>query len=559
MKTIIIFGVILILTIVTPDFFINSGIYFFLDSIFYPVYELKNFFSQSIYFHLRDSLSLLLWYKIYSKIFLLFILIIGAFLWYKIWKLINSILEIKDNKINLLLIISSILFVILNPFIYERLVTQSWIALAIFFIWLGLVYLIEYILNINNKKLYLSWFFFGISFMIMPHTAVFLLIIAIVTLSFFFKKFTIKNILISIWIFLFINANWLIWSLFLNENKTIWKISTFNTQNIESFTSNSLNWLWTEITNLLLYWFWWEKYNRLLTPDNNYWYLAWFAILIIIIYGWIELYKRKKKLTLYLLTLAIVSYILSLWISSPLFAWFNELLYTYVPYYIWMREPQKLTWLVMIVYAIFFLVWIYSILENNKNFKRKEYIKKVLLNSYSIISYMFILLIIWSPNVLFWFNGQLKISDYPDEIFQSRDNLIEFNDKDVLVLPWHSYMACEWSNRKVFSNPIWHILKPVTTIMADNIEVADLYTNSNSDRSKQIEKFVKTKDFTILKKLNIDTIYFMDKCADFPKYKYLEKSDELQKVFQSNYIKIYKINWSLFPLIRGREFKREVF
>jgi len=78
--------------------------------------------------------------------------------------------------------------------------------------------------------------------------------------------------------------------------------------------------------------------------------------------------------------------------------------------------------------------------------------------------------------------------------------------------------------------------------MADNIEVADLYTNSNSDRSKQIEKFVKTKDFTILKKLNIDTIYFMDKCADFPKYKYLEKSDELQKVFQSNYIKIYKIN-----------------
>lgn len=541
MKTIITFSIILILTIVTPDFFIKSGIYFFLDSIFYPIHELKNFFFQSIFFHLRDLLSLLLWYKIYSKIFLLFILIIGTFLWYKIWKLINNILDIKEENIKSLLTISSISFVILNPFIYERLVTQSTISLAILLIWFWLIYLIEYILNINNKKLYLSWLFFGLSFMIMPHTAVFLLIIWVITLSFFFKKFTIKNILISIGIFLFINSNWLIWWLFLNENNISSKVSVFNTQNIESFTSNSLNGLGTEITNLLLYWFWWEKYNRLLIPDNNYWYIAWFIIFWIVVYWWIELYKRKKKLTLYLLTLAVVSYILSLGISSVLFSWFNELLYTYVPYYIGMREPQKLTWLVMIVYAIFFLVWVYSILENNSNFKRKEYIKKVLLNQYSIISYIFILIIIWSPNVLFWFNGQLKISDYPDEIFQSRDNLIEFNDKDVLVLPWHSYMACEWSNRKVFSNPIWHILKPVTTIMADNIEVADLYTNSNSDRSKQIEEFIKTKDFTILKNLEIDTIYFMDNCADFPKYKYLETSDELQKVFQSTNIKIYKI------------------
>ena len=206
-----------------------------------------------------------------------------------------------------------------------------------------------------------------------------------------------------------------------------------------------------------------------------------------------------------------------------------------------MREPQKLTGLVMIVYAIFFLVWVYSILENNINFKRKEYIKKILLNHYSIITYIFILIIIWSPNVLFWFNGQLKISDYPNEIFQSRDNLIEFNDTNVLVLPWHSYMACEWSNGKVFSNPIWHILKPVTTIMADNIEVANLYTNSNNERSKEIDKFIKTKDFKILKKLEIDTIYFMDRCADFPKYKYLENSEELKKVFESVYVKIYKV------------------
>ena len=552
MKTIIIFSIILIFLILWSEFFIKSGTYLLLDNISFPIYELKSFFSQTLFFHWFDLVNYFLWYSISIKLIFLTTLILWIFLWYKIWKLINNILDIKEDKIIILLSISSISFIILNPFIYERLATQIWIALAIFFIWLWLVYLIEYILDkIADtslpkgrdwvRALYLSSLFFGLSFMIMPHTAIFLLIIAIVTLSFFFKKFTIKNILISLFIFLFVNANWLIWSLFLDENKTISTISTFNTQNIESFTSNSLNWLWTEITNLLLYWFWGGKYNRLLIPDNNYWYLAWFAILLIIIYGWIELYKRNKKLTLYLLTLAIVWYILSLWISSSLFAWFNELLYKYVPYYIWMREPQKLTGLVMIVYAIFFLVWVYSILKNNSNFKRKEYIKKILLNHYFIISYIFILLIIWSPNVLFWFNGQLKISNYPNEIFESRDNLIEYNDKNVLVLPWHSYIACEWSNRKVFSNPIWHILKPVTTIMADNIEIWNLYTNNNNERSKQIDEFIKNKDFKILKSLDIDTIYFMDRCADFSKYKYLEKSDDLKKVFESTYVKIYKI------------------
>jgi hypothetical protein len=43
----------------------------------------------------------------------------------------------------------------------------------------------------------------------MPHTAVFVLLIAIITLSFYYKKFSVKNIVITIAIFLLVNANWL--------------------------------------------------------------------------------------------------------------------------------------------------------------------------------------------------------------------------------------------------------------------------------------------------------------------------------------------------------------
>lgn len=542
MKKIIVFIIILAIVTLGIEFFYKPWIYFGLDVVFYPIYNLKSFFSQSLYLHLWDIINLIFGYQFYWRLLLFCTFLVWTLLWIYIWNLIWRILNIKDEKKLFFIKFFSISFIVFNPFVYERFITQTNIILSIYFIWFGLISLIEYILTFKNNKLYLSWIFFWISFMIMPHTLVFLLIIFITTLSFFYKNFSIKKIFFSISIVFLINSNWLIWSLFLNETKSLWKISTFNVQNIEAFTSNNLNSLWVEITNILLYWFWWGKYNRLDIPDNNYWYLAWFLILWIIIYGWYELYKIRKKLTLYLLSLATFAYILWLWISSTLFSWINELLYEYIPYYIWMREPQKLIGILMIVYSIFFLIWAYTILEKNKTFKRKEYFKKIFLNNYFVMGYILILILIWSPNVLFWFNGQLKISNYPKEIFQSRDNLIEYNDTNVLILPWHSYMACEWSYWTVFYNHVKNILLPINVISSDNIEIGHLYTNNkNNNRSKKIDKFIETKDFSILKKLNIDTIYFMDKCADFPKYNYLEKSKKLKKVFESNYIKIYKI------------------
>jgi hypothetical protein len=168
--------------------------------------------------------------------------------------------------------------------------------------------------------------------------------------------------------------------------------------------------------------------------------------------------------------------------------------------------------------------------------------KKIFLNKYSISVYLFILLTTWSPNVLFWFNGWLKITDYPKEIATSKDFLKQNNIKEnILILPWHSYTACVWTQWKVIANPLKYILNPIDTISSDNIEIEKLYSNSNDNRSKQIEQFIKTKDFNILKKININTIYFTDYCADYPKYKFIKKSKKLDNIFSSQLIKIYNI------------------
>ena len=63
----------------------------------------------------------------------------------------------------------------------------------------------------------------------------------------------------------------------------------------------------------------------------------------------------------------------------------------------------------------------------------------------------------------------------------------------------------------------------------------------NNPISKQVEKFIETKDLEILKNLWVQNIIFQDKCWYFEKYLFLEELDWLKKVFDKKYLKIYKI------------------
>jgi hypothetical protein len=90
--------------------------------------------------------------------------------------------------------------------------------------------------------------------------------------------------------------------------------------------------------------------------------------------------------------------------------------------------------------------------------------------------------ILWTPTLLIGFWGQLNISDYPDDIFEAKKFInTEFSQDDkILNLPWHSYMACDWTYGKVTANRAKDIYYPANIISSDNIEIAHLYTNSNS-------------------------------------------------------------------------------
>jgi len=534
MKTIIWFTAILLFLILWPDFFTKSWIPFILDSIFYPIYHFQPFFSQTLWWHLRDLMVILFGYIAYSKFYILFTQLVWAFLWYKVWNIVSEFLKVWGNE-KVFLIILTISFVLLNPFSYERWITQVGILMAVYFIWLWLVYLIDFILKWKSKLIYLSSLFFGIAFTIMPHTIVFVTIIWIISLIFFFKKFSIKQILISLWIFLLLNLNWLVWTLFLQDNWPAQTIKNFNQINIEVFTSNTLKPLNVEFTNLLLYWFWWEKYHHLKLPEWR-WYIAWFFIFFIILLWIYQLFKTNKRLTFYLISLWIISYVLALWISSDIFKPFNMLLYDHIPFYIWMREPWKLIWLLMIIYAIFFTFWNYFIIKEIKKIDKKWF------NYWTVWIFVFLIILSWSRNILLAYNGQLFITNYPKDIFKSKDFISNQNlTWKIIIFPWHSYLACAWTRWKIISNPVPYILNNKNIVSAKNIEISKLYSNNVNNYDKWVFTFLKTKDISYLKNLWINYIYWQKYCADFKTYDFLDNSKNLQKIFSWNFINIYKI------------------
>ena len=541
MKKLLIFILLFFVLILWIDFFISSWFYYNLDTVFYPIDNLSNFFSRTVFFHFWD-IWMLVNYKIFSKLFLILCLCLWAFLWYKLANyLINNFIIINNKNIILLLQISSIIFTISNPFIYERLVTQTWVVFWIFFIWIWFTYLLEFFEKKDDKKFYLSSLFFWLALSALPHTIFFVVIIWIISLIFFLKHFSLKNIFVWILIFIWINLNWLIWDFFLNNIQNWVKNITnnLNTENVEVFKQNSIWGLWVELTSLTWYWFWWEKYWHVDIPNLSiFWYFSAICIFSIILIGAVNIFQKDKKIFYYFLTLYTIFFILALWFSSSIFYWFNNFLYSYIPFYIGMREPWKFLWVIAILNTIFFVIWIYWVV---KYFKSKFEIEKSFFDLLSMVIIIFIITSLYTPWILFGFRGQIKIVNYPEEYFESKSFLAEKKEFKNVIFPWHTYIKCEWWNGRISWNTYQHILWFKESIYSDNIEIWNIYTNNNNPVSQKVEEFLKTKNLKLLEDLWIKNIIFQYKCADFEAYKFLESLNWLEKVFDKKYLKIYKI------------------
>ena len=335
-----------------------------------------------------------------------------------------------------------------------------------------------------------------------------------------------------------LNGNWLVGSLFLWHNDTLQQVQSFNASNIENFNTNAMFPLNVYGTSLLLYGFWGERWWHFLLPEsiNPSWFNAGFFLIIIIILWGYFLYLHDKKLFFTLLGITLISYILWVWTSSHIWGKQVMFLYTHVPLYMGMREPQKWFWLNLLTYSIFFASGVAGVsmyLRNTLNFSQ--------LKQAFFLFLLIVFLQLWTPGILFWYHGQLFIWDFPKD-FTLMHTFPFKKDSKVLIVPWHSYFWCSWTRWRIIANN-FNVFVPVNTLISDNIEIGSLYSNSNNKASKDIEKYLGNHDIQLLEKNQISYVINLKHCADFNQYEYLSSDTHFTNMLASENLDIYKINY----------------
>ncbi len=297
---------------------------------------------------------------------------------------------------------------------------------------------------------------------------------------------------------------------------------------------------------LAMYGFWGDRTEQYVVQKDvvRGWFWLFLIILGLVIFGAISKLKEYKAIVLILI--GIISFVLSVGFAYPPFRllinFLNQNLFIFKGF----RESQKFSALLVLVYAYFGALGINSIVEGLK-VRKLEGLKVRKLESLKmfLLAFLIILPILYSPMMFWGFRGQLSVSDYPSDWFRANEILNQDQDNfKVLFFPWHQYMLFSFTNGKVIANPAPNFFdKPV--IAGDNMELAEIYTQSRRPISKFIENEILAKREIInnlgqiLKPLSIKYVILV-KQEDWQTYGFLDWQTDLKQIYDSKHLKIYQ-------------------
>ena len=518
------------LVIMGVEWIYTGGVFFLLDYISYPVTSWNlDFWRVNLITLLAEGGMRLLGYQLFSKLFFFVTIFLSGWLGFVLAIQIANLLKVESQH-HTPLAIAGVFLLMLNPVLYERMITQPWVYLAFVLMGFGLIQVLKTISDWKLKYYLFAGLLFGGAIGVSSHTVfmsgVFCLIYALLYLR---TKKVLLGLVFLMGMTLLPNLNWLIGGFLGNWSVVTDTLATFNQANIEGFLSHALTPFNLELTSLMLYGFWGERAGHFVCPEdvNPLWWVF-PVILFIVSIGWYRFsYKNNKKLIWFLILVWILSWIFATGISSSRFWALNQWMFDNIPYYIGLREPQKWVGLLLFVRATGILLAFSKLLclLDELRWSKREMQKKIV-----PLGVLVLILIANTPALIWGFYGQLVLSDYPTDYQTYKQTTLSWDLRKgkILILPRHSYLACPWTQRKIISNPLKAYLGNNPQIVSsDNIEVANLYTNSTSLQSKNIEAFLQKKDLALIS--GFSTIIMMEYCADHQNYDFLKNLTGLQK------------------------------
>ncbi len=530
---------------ITAPFFFHRGYLFLPDTIWGPnmlvgfdqrfliINFISNIFSN---FGIGD---------IFQKIFLTTIIIVLLWGGYRL----SSVFINKQSRF---IAFAGSLFVLFNPFVYDRMLYGQWgIPLSLGCVCIGLSFFIEWMREVKLiKKTRYAFTFFGIAVLTTPQSLFFIFILIIpIILIIYFKNikrlqspelrtnlltFILKQILVGIFILLIINCVWII---DLSQSLKTFGGSQVTQLDYEAFKTSG-NTPGEAMKNvILLSGFWGKDQHRYIdiTQIKYFWGRAFAITGTIMLYGLLTLFidRRKRYLGIGISIILFICILLALGLASGLTSNLTLWLHSYFPFYDILRETGKWVFVIVILYLFLLLYGIDCI-------KQKLSHEEI---SYKILKIILTISIIMQAPFLFWgFSRQVKPVMYPSD-WQAVDSILQSTNCDgsTLVLPWHLYIKINWVDN-IVSNPAKVFFKCPVIVSSNPEWKGSGYTKD--DYSEKIPNWISSHgNIQALKEIDSKIGYIiLLKEADWILNSWISEKQGVDKVYEGDNILLYKVN-----------------
>ena len=450
----------------------------------------------------------------------------------------------------------SVLYAV-NPFVYERFLAGQWKVLAAYaFLFPFISLLIRFYRELSWRSALEAtiWLLlmgmFSLHFLVMGAIIMGLYALAAAVRMSTAREWQILKtflwrLCVSIALLCALSSYWIIPAL--TTKTTV--ISTFTGADLEAFKTAGDTHIGTLGNVAALYGFWgehevWSAYHS--SPKERLWlWGASGAALAILIALGVAVGLRNPRTRFSVLLVAsvgIVALVFSTGLGQSVFLPFNTWLFAHIWFWRGFRDTEKWSGVLALAYALLGGLGLGYFVHNLAGYKKL--VRLVVLS-------VCILPLLYTPNMLFGFNNQLRPVEYPSTWQEANNTLKQDASCKAIFLPWHEYYTAIFNNRVLAANtaPAYFDCNIVSPANAEIGDVGDGIKASDATYQaidQAITSNTEAPDATVklLASYGVRYIIFTpdEKYDDPYQYPFLTSS-KLHKVIDSPSLALYSVVW----------------
>jgi hypothetical protein len=423
-------------------------------------------------------------------------------------------------------------FYMVNPFVYDRLMAGQW------GVWLGYALLpwfarslLGLVLTPSGQAALRVGLWLTAMSIVSIHSvgyAMLLIVVAIASQARDWKRLRIflKYMGISASLFLVASLYWLVPTL-LGQGRIASSLATFTASGHQAFATVDAVGTSPLGSVLGLLGFWQEQRDLYVTPIESYalWGFAYLALLGLIVLGAVQAWRRHRDIATWALTAGSLAILLAVGLASEL----GRLL----PFMAGYREPQKFAavWALVAAYLLAWaLTWLLA------KFRARLV----------VLAMTALLVLAYTPVMLWGAFGQLKVTDYPADWYQADRILNEqHSDAKVLVLPWHLYMSYNFTNRRIIASPA-HAFYDLSVVTSDDPELPGVTPQTRDTTREAVQERILPAGqggqpvVERLRGLGIGYVV-VNKDQDWASYEYIGSEPGVTVLYDGPNLRLYKL------------------